>query len=453
MRELRGRLGRVIGIPSAVLEKLRRHDWGDGDHMTVILDVASEKISLETAMARLAELNDFQETSSEAVSELLLKRLEDLERAALVDQDRADLWRALGVSLLQYDLTLLTRWRKTHVGFSDKEADAGITGVSDAVRELRTQIVRCAAGDGNIIITGETGVGKERVARAIHRLSHRSDAPFIAINCAAISPGLIESELFGHRRGSFTGAFRDHEGVFRAAEGGVLFLDEIGEMPLEIQAKLLRCLESRMVRPVGDVRERPVNVRVLSATNRDVQEAIEEKKLRRDLYYRLRVHSIETPPLRRRVEDIPLLIAHFIGELNEKRTRVSRLMTDKERAVFMAYPWPGNVRQLRSCVEEWADRDGDAKSSLPLDIQDWVKSHSPALTFAIGRTGEKEELDGLEAHILRYTQKVLASVDGNRVRTADVLGISRSRLYRILSAPGAAEITKPRRGRPKKIAS
>jgi transcriptional regulator with PAS, ATPase and Fis domain len=221
-----------------------------------------------------------------------------------------------------------------------------------------------AASSITALIEGETGTGKELVARGIHRASARSDSPFLALNCAAMPEPLLESELFGHRRGAFTGAIRDNLGLFRAAAGGVIFLDEVADMPMPMQAKLLRVLEEQEVVPLGDTFPRKVDVRVLSATNRDLKAEVAGGRFREDLYYRLAVFPISVPPLRRRREDIPLLAARFLNAAAERQHKSVAGLDAAAMEVLAAYAWPGNVRELRNEIERAValTRNGEAVS-------------------------------------------------------------------------------------------
>jgi len=220
-------------------------------------------------------------------------------------------------------------------------------GISDGMQHVFEMVRRVAPTEASVLITGESGTGKELIARAIHQGGPRSRAPFVAINCAAIPANLLESELFGHVRGAFTGAVRDHSGKFQQAHGGTLFLDEVGEMPLELQPKLLRVLQEMEVEPLGG-RARTVDVRIIAATNQDVEHALEEGRFREDLFYRLAVIPIEMPPLRRRAEDVPLLVRHFLERFSRGNPPD---ISDQALACMMAYPWPGNVRELQNAVE------------------------------------------------------------------------------------------------------
>jgi DNA-binding NtrC family response regulator len=227
----------------------------------------------------------------------------------------------------------------------------GLVGRSRAIRELQHLIQLVASSDASVIITGESGTGKEVVAHAIHSLSSRSDKPFVALNAAAIPEGLIESELFGHEQGAFTGASKSRPGSFEIANGGTLFLDEIAEMPVALQPKLLRILEDSFARRLGGSREIPFDVRVLAATNRSVAAAVRDGLLREDLFYRLNVFEISLPPLRERADDIALLSRHFVREFAEKHHMPIEGVSDSARELLEAHTWPGNVRELRNVIE------------------------------------------------------------------------------------------------------
>ena len=219
-----------------------------------------------------------------------------------------------------------------------------------------------------MLITGESGTGKELIAKMLHYNSRRSTGRFVPINCGAIPETLLESELFGHRKGAFTGAYQDHSGLFEAANGGVLLLDEISSMPLTLQAKLLRVVEDRLITPVGSVTPRSTNVRMVSATNRDLRDMVAQGTFRDDLYFRLNVVEILAPPLRDRREDIPLLVAHFIGEYNRKFDRMIRTVSPEAMETLVHHHWPGNIRELRNTVERamvYCDRDRIGREDLP----------------------------------------------------------------------------------------
>jgi len=291
-------------------------------------------------------------------------------------------------------------------------------GASPAMVKIYNTLCRAAPTDATVIIEGETGTGKELVARMIHRYSQRTAHPFVPVDCGSIAPSLLESELFGAMRGAFTGADRDRVGVFEAANRGTVFLDEIGEIELNFQLALLRFLEGREIRPVGAARSKPVDVRVIAATNRDLQAMVEEKKFREDLWYRLNTVRIFMPPLRERRSDIYHLARHFINKYNGRYNREVRLMDSGVKAL-QDYTWPGNVRQLQHMIERLvilADRvDSDA-------VRD-------GLTIMESREKPVETLADAEEDQIR---RVLSATGGNKSKAAQILGIERKTLYRKL---------------------
>ena len=324
----------------------------------------------------------------------------------------------------------------------------GIVGDSPATRALVRKITGLAAGRTTVLIIGESGTGKELVARAIHQAS-APDSPFVALNCAALPKDLIESELFGYVKGAFSGANQDQPGLFRSAHGGTLFLDEITEMNPETQAKLLRVIQERRVRPVGGTREVPVDVRIVASTNREPDEAVREGYLRKDLYYRLAVGILRAAPLRERSDDIPLLAAHFIDLFNEKFARnppISSIEPDALEALIR-YPWPGNIRELCNAIEvAFAFCSAQTLTledfSLPVpspsaphaisEIRESVGSEAPERATPVAFSSLKEvERD----HIL-WTLK---RTGGNKALAARVLGISRKNLYDRLAQHGLGD--------------
>jgi len=294
----------------------------------------------------------------------------------------------------------------------------GLVGGSRAMRKLYRTIELLASSDAPAIITGESGTGKEVVARTVHRLSSRRDGPFIAVNTAAIPEGLIESEIFGHEQGAFTGALRARAGCFELAHGGTLFLDEIGEMPLALQPKLLRILEDGRHRRLGGSKELSFDVRVLAATNRRPAEAVRDGALREDLFYRLNVFELSLPALRERREDIPLLAQHFVHEFVRKHQVNVEGVGENAAALLATYEWPGNVRELRNVVERAViiARSGWIEAEhLPPYIQALQRSGSPTLVLPGGITlAEAERL------LILHT---LERVGGNKAEAARQLGI------------------------------
>jgi DNA-binding NtrC family response regulator len=295
-----------------------------------------------------------------------------------------------------------------------------LVGTSRAMRGVIDQVRTVAATDASVLLAGESGTGKELVARAIHWNSARRDGPFLAVNCAAIPEALLESELFGHVKGAFTGADRARRGLFAEANGGTLFLDEIADMPLGLQAKLLRALQEKTVRPVGGNEEVQLDLRVVSASNRDLAAEVREGRFREDLYYRLAVIPIRLPSLRERPEDIPLLARHFLDRVAAGLSRSFEGFSDEALAQLVAHRWPGNVRELENVVERAATL---ARSPVigPADLGLDFAAPGPLETRARPTLAELER---------RYIEQVLAEAGGDKVRAARVLGISVRTLQR-----------------------
>jgi two-component system, NtrC family, nitrogen regulation response regulator NtrX len=306
-----------------------------------------------------------------------------------------------------------------------------ITGESPLVRALREQIAIAAPSMGRVLIHGANGSGKELVARAIHGLSARADQPFVEVNCAAIPEELIESELFGHEKGAFTGALARRRGRFELADGGTLFLDEVGDMSLKTQAKVLRALEEQSFERIGGRETIKVDVRVIAASNRDLPALIGQGRFREDLYYRLNVIPIEVPPLRARRQDIPPLIEHFLELFCAENGKRPKRISADALAYFLAYEWPGNVRELRNMVERLVIMTAGA-TVTPDDLPAPLRPKSDAAAAPDGGdTTLKEARDNFER---AYILAELRAHDWNMTRTAERLGIERSHLYRKVKA-------------------
>ena len=298
-----------------------------------------------------------------------------------------------------------------------------LIGKSLPMRRVMSLIEQVAATAASVVISGESGTGKELVARTIHELSPRRNAPYVAVNCAAIAESLMESELFGHERGAFTGADRRRQGCFELANGGTLLLDEITEMKPELQPKLLRVLEDQRLRRVGGSAEVPLDVRVIAASNRDLKTAIREGRLREDLYYRLNVFTIEIAPLRERIDDLPLLVEYFIRQLCAANGKELHGVDDDCLAALKRHPWPGNARQLRNVIERALIVSRGpllSMSDLPADFKSIGGEDS---TFQV-RVGSS--LDEVEQELLRRT---IEFAGGNKTKAAEMLGISLKTLY------------------------
>jgi DNA-binding NtrC family response regulator len=303
-----------------------------------------------------------------------------------------------------------------------------IVAHSAEMQEVLSLVTRIAGSNASVLITGESGTGKELIARAIHYNSSRADKPFVAVNLAAVPPTLIESELFGHKKGAFTDARNDRVGLFAEAHNGTIFLDEIGELAAPLQAKLLRVLQEHEIRPLGSTQTQSVDVRVVAATNRDLEEMMQSGDFREDLYYRLNVIQIELPPLRRRPDDILPLCEHFLGRASTKHEppRIFRLTQDAQRTL-LSYPWPGNVRELENVLERGialCETDEIKLEDLPNHVRE--RRASDFLAAAVARKMSLSELER------EYIERVLEDEGGNKTRAAQRLGLDRKTLYRKL---------------------
>ncbi len=412
-RSLSGRCASVAAVGSVEeAEELMRRQYFD----LVVLDIALPGMSGVEWLHQLRERGFSGDV-------ILMTAYADLDTA--VDALRAGasdfllkpfpLAQVLNAVKRSFDRSRLTR--ENYVLRREvQELVAGedrIVGRSEATRQMCELLRRIAPMPSTVLIQGESGTGKEVVARVLHRMSTRTQGPFVPINCAAMSPELIESELFGHVKGAYTGAGANREGLFFYARGGTLFLDEISELPLPLQAKLLRVIEERRVRPVGAETEIPVDVRIVAATNRKLSEEVAEHRFRSDLYYRLQVVELSLLPLRQRREDIPDLVAYFLGMISAQ-LGVPRIEPDDEiMRHLQAYDWPGNVRELRNYLER----------SLILGAFRWN----------LGPSGQPElrpDSDALDAVVRQHVCSVLAAAGGNKSEAARRLGISRKTLER-----------------------
>jgi DNA-binding NtrC family response regulator len=337
---------------------------------------------------------------------------------------RVALDRAVELTDAKWENELLRRQ------LQDRGAFGELVGTSAAMREIYSLVEQVAPSSASVLITGESGTGKELVARTIHQLSPRNDKPFIGVNCSAIPETLMESELFGHEKGAFTGAASRRVGCFELADGGTLLLDEIAEMPALLQAKLLRVVEERSLRRLGSNVEIEVDVRLLAATNQDPQEAIAKGKLREDLLYRLNVFRIQLPPLKDRKEDLPLLAQYLVTKLAEKHSRPARFLSPAALSALQFHAWPGNVRELRNVIEraviicsgEQIERHHFAP--YPIDQRERLRSED-TITLPVGTPIEEVE----RQMIIRTLQKT----KNNKTRAAELLGISLKTLHNKLN--------------------
>ena len=309
-----------------------------------------------------------------------------------------------------------------------------IIGSSREIQKVLDMISRVAFSSATVLITGESGTGKELVARAIHFTGNRKDKKFIVINCATLSENLLESELFGHVKGSFTGAIRDKKGLFEEADSGTLFMDEIGDIPKSVQAKILRVLQEGEFIPVGDTATKRVDVRIIAATNQDLLQCVQEKEFREDLYYRLNVINIKMPPLRDRKEDIPLLVKHFIEKYNKKENKQIKGITQDVEKEFYNYTWPGNVRELENVIERAVTLTNEDIISLDT-ISSFVKKEGnaePTEDELLSSPYKEARRNALDSFNVKYITKAINKTEGNVTNAAKESGIERQYFQRML---------------------
>jgi DNA-binding NtrC family response regulator len=320
-----------------------------------------------------------------------------------------------------------------------KEGFGSIVGRAPEMEKLYRIITKAAHSTHPVLILGESGTGKELVARSIHFSGPYRENPFVAVDCGSLVPSLIESELFGYVKGAFTGANKSKEGLLATAEGGTIFLDEIGELPVDLQSKLLRALQEKEIRPVGGTRAIPINVRILAATNRDLEQAVSTGTFRRDLYFRLNVLSLRIPALRQRKQDIPLLVGHFLERL-ARSTGVQRNISDEALKLMLSYDWPGNIRELENCIERACALTSGPTihvGDLPTSIQTW-RQQTQAAVEAAAVPAQRSIMPICEME----KQAILGAIEqlhGDKLEAARLLGIGKTTLYRKLKEYGALQ--------------
>ena len=326
---------------------------------------------------------------------------------------------------------------------NDTQRYGQLLGQSDAMRSVFQLLDRVAASESTVLVTGESGTGKELVARALHQASARKDKPFVPVNCSALPELLLESELFGHVKGAFTDAREARPGLFLQANGGTLFLDEIGELPLALQPKLLRVLQERTVRAVGADQETPLDVRLVAATNRKLEDLVAERRFREDLFYRLNVIHLELPPLRSRGTDVLMLAQSFLETFSARAAKKVSGLAPEVSERMLAYPWPGNVRELQNCIERAVALSQGSRiglEDLPERVLSTPRADTPARTASLTAETLPAEAAGdllsMEEVERRYIHRVLQVVKGNKSQAAQLLGFDRKTLYRKLERYG-----------------
>ena len=427
--------GRSVRIDNVSTD---RHFYSGVDKKTGLTTRSVLAAPLVANEIRLGVIEAVNPLGREAFTENDLALLESLAESvarAIHNADRVGKLKA-SEEMLRTEVGALRRDLARHELLDE------IVGVSPEMAEVYHLMNSAAVSPISVLLVGETGSGKEHFARAIHRMSARADKPFLAVNCAALSEHLLNSELFGHRRGAFTGADRDQPGFFRAASGGIIFLDEVGEMPLAMQPALLRVLQDGEIISVGDTRPEKVNVRVFSATNRDLKAAIAAGKFRADLYYRLAAFPINLPPLRARRRDIPLLAARFLTIASERQQKEIREFDPAAMDLLAMYDWPGNIRELQNEIERAVALASRNESIKPEHLSDELRGVTPvtrekALKISVTPAANDALLREARASFeARYIAEVFAHNGGNVSRTATVLGISRISLQRKIKEYG-----------------
>jgi DNA-binding NtrC family response regulator len=350
-----------------------------------------------------------------------------------MDELRLLLDRVTGHLKLTTENRILREQVKARHGFG------GLVGRAPEMERLYRIITKAANSTHPVLIMGESGTGKEVVARAVHYTGIYKDKPFIPVDCGSLVPTLIESELFGYVKGAFTGAQHPKHGLLSMADGGTVFLDEIGELPIDLQSKLLRALQEKEIRPVGGTKAVPINVRILAATNRDLEQAVQQGTFRRDLYFRLNVLTLRIPPLRERKQDLPLLVGHFL-ERAERSTGFQRNISDEALKLMLAYEWPGNVRELENCLDRACALTSGPTihvGDLPTSIQNWhVQTQAAASPQAV-----TAPTNGIVPIADMEKQAILEAIDrlhGDKLEAARLLGIGKTTLYRKLKEYGSA---------------
>ncbi|MFO0665601.1 MAG: sigma-54 dependent transcriptional regulator [Polyangiaceae bacterium] len=406
--------------------------FGDADVDAVITDVGMTEMSGFALCERIVGMRPGlpvivltgQGTMEAAVTAMRVGAYDFLTKPVDTKVLALSVGRAVQHHRLQDELT---RLRSV---VAEGKKPRSIVGSGLQMRRVYDLIERVAPGDASVLIYGETGTGKELIARAIHEASPRSERPFVAINCAAVPANLIESELFGHARGAFTDAKTQRTGLFVQANGGTLFLDEIGELPLDMQPKLLRALQERKVRPVGSNAEIPFDARIVAATNRDLESEVFHKRFREDLYYRVNVVQVDLPPLRSRAQDVLELAAHFLAEFSRKAGREKPLVLSSGAAEkIMQYEWPGNVRELENSMERAVALARFEELTVE-DLPDRIRAYKP--NHFVIEADDASEVVSLHELERRYIERVLKLVGDNKSRAAQILGVDRRTLYRKL---------------------
>ena len=381
-------------------------------------------------------------TTESAVEAMKKGAYDYITKPFKIDEVRINIANALKSKHLEVENRSLKKELQKEYTFQN------LVGNSDAMHKIYDMVERVSQSPTNVLVLGESGTGKEMVAKAIHYNGPFKDQPFVTVNCGAIPESLMESEMFGHKKGSFTGAVADKSGLFEVANGGTLFLDEVGELPLTIQVKLLRAIQERVIRRVGGTEDQKVNVRIIAATNRNLEDMVRDGEFREDLYYRLNVIQIRMPALRERTDDVPLLAKHFLAKYNDRLNKSIQGISDEAMAVLKKYDYPGNVRELENIIERTVALEGGA-TILPESLPPFVMTPSGrkmASSHEIEITDEGVDLEKVIGQIEKeLIIKAIHKSDGVKKKAAKLLGITfRSMRYRVdkygLNGPGDEDL-------------
>ena len=396
----------------------------DAYYNVIFTDLMMPEISGMELLKQIKEISPESEvvlvsgfgTIETAIEAMKLGGYDFLQKPINFDRFRILIERILEKQTLKEENLLIRRRLKERFKYDE------LVGMSPRMQNIYETIDKISSSSPTVLIEGESGTGKELTANVIHNNSDRKNGPFVPVNCGAIPESLLESELFGHVKGAFTGALKDTMGLFKAADGGTIFLDEIGEISLSVQVRLLRVIQEKKVRPVGEIREKETDVRVIAATNRKLDEAIQNKMFREDLYYRLNVISIQMPPLREMKEDIPLLVHHMMKKHRPSGATTDLTVHPKAMALLMDYSWPGNVRQLENVIER----------AYALGINEMIRMEDLPEEIR-QRTGDEKRSDGnynLRSLEIETIRKALRKTAGNKAEAAKLLGVNTTTVYR-----------------------
>jgi DNA-binding NtrC family response regulator len=461
------RVARQLAVEVLKLAGYATTEAASAEEALALVDGGAESFDLVMSDVRMGEMDGLQllaelQTRHPDLPVVLVTAFGDVEGAMAATQAGAWDYLAKPFNLEEPRVTVRRALERRRLAQERKDGGkgeavpslpaSGIVGKSAAMLNVYKMVARIARSSAPVLVLGESGTGKELVARAVHAHSARASGPFVAVSCAAMTETLLESELFGHERGAFTGAERARRGLFEQATGGTLFLDEIGEVPPKMQAQLLRVLQENEIRRVGGSENIKVDVRVVAATHRDLDEEVKQGRFREDLLFRLRVVSLRLPAMRERLEDVPPLVDYFVAQAARKENRPQPTIAPEAMEALRHYTWPGNVRELRNAVERAmavASPDVVLASDLPGEITGRPATAAPARGAGGGGGDLVADRPTLAVLERRYVELILVETGGNKKRAAEILGIDRRTLYRTLDRDRPEEAEGPDAGEEK----